>query len=72
MNVNLSPMRREYYPIKWDCEPPQGAGLQIEVWPQGHPGPGYSFGYDPDEQAIVGMLPDGNYTVEATAFGPTV
>jgi hypothetical protein len=70
VSVNLSPARREYYRVKIGVlNPPQGAGLQIEVWPQGHPGPGYSLGYNPDEQAIVGMLPDGNYTIQATAFG---
>jgi hypothetical protein len=71
VNVNLSPTRREYYSVKLGVlNPPQGAGLQIEVWQQGHPGPGYSLRYDPDQQAIVGMLPDGNYTIQATAFGP--
>ena len=71
VSVNLSPTRREYYPIKIGVlNPPQGAGLQIEVWPQGHPGPGYSLGYNPEEQAIVGMLPDGNYTIQARAYGP--
>jgi hypothetical protein len=71
VNVNLSPTRREYYPVKLGVlNPPQGAGLQVEVWQQGHPGPGYSLGYDPDQRAIVGMLPDGNYTIQATAFGP--
>ena len=47
-------------------------GLQIEAWPQGHPGPGYSLGYEQDEQSIVGMLPDGNYTVQAKAIGPHI
>ncbi len=71
VNVNLSPTRREYYPVKVGVQnPPQGAGIQVEVWPQGHPGPGYSLGYDMDQQAIVGMLPDGNYTIRAKAFGP--
>ena len=73
VSVNLTPMRREYYPIKIGIlNAPQGAGFQIEAWPQGHPGPGYSLGYEQDEQSIVGMLPDGNYTVEANAYGPTI
>ena len=73
VSVNLTPMRREYYPIKIGISnAPQGAGFQIEAWPQGHPGPGYSLGYEQDEQSIVGMLPDGNYTVEANAYGPTI
>ncbi len=73
VSVNLTPARRAYYPIKIGVSnAPQGAGLQIEVWPQGHPGPGYSLGYQPDEQSIVGMLPDGNYTIQANAFGPMI
>ncbi len=73
VSVKLTPARRAYYPIKIGVSnAPQGAGFQIEVWPQGHPGPGYSLGYNQDEQSIVGMLPDGNYTVEVNAFMPTM
>ena len=73
VSVNLTPVRREYYPIKIGISNvPQGAGFQIEAWPQGHRGPGYSLGYEQDEQSIVGMLPDGNYTIEANAYGPTI
>ena len=73
VSVNLTPARRAYYPIKIGVSNvPQGAGLQIEVWPQGHPGPGYSLGYDPDVQSLVGMLPDGNYTIEVNAYLPTI
>jgi hypothetical protein len=72
VNVNLAPTRRAYYPIKLGISnAPQGAGVGAEVWPQGHPGPGYSLGYNPDEQSIVGMLPDGNYTLRVTAEGQT-
>jgi hypothetical protein len=73
INVNLTPARREYYPIKIEISnAPQGAGFQIEVWPQGHPGPGYSLGYEQDEQSIVGMLPDGNYTIQVSSYGSTM
>ncbi len=73
VSVNLTPTRRAYYPIKIAISnAPQGAGFQIEVWPQGHPGPGYSLGYDQDQQSVVGILPDGNYTVEVNAFMPTM
>jgi hypothetical protein len=73
VSVNLTPARRAYYPIKIAISnAPQGTGFQIEVWPQGHPGPGYSLGYNQDEQSIVGMLPDGNYTIQANAFGPVI
>jgi hypothetical protein len=72
-NLNLSPKRQEYYPIKVAIRNlPQGAGgVQSEVWPQGRPGPGYSLGYNQDEQSIVGLLPDGNYTVQVNAVGTT-
>ncbi len=70
VNANLTPARREYYPVKIAISNASlGAGLQIEVWPQGHPGPGYSLGYEQDEQSIVGMLPDGNYTIQVGSYG---
>jgi hypothetical protein len=70
VNVSLTPARREYYPIKIGISnAPQGAVFQVEVWPQGHPGPGYSLGYEQDEQSIAGMLPDGNYTIQVSSYG---
>jgi hypothetical protein len=71
VNVNLSPRRRQYYPIKLALRNlPQGVGgVQTEVWPQGHPGPGFSLGYDQDQQTIAGLLPNGNYTVQVNTLG---
>jgi len=46
-------------------------GLNVFVEAQSHPGPGYSLGYNPETQKIEGLLPRGNYRVEATGFGPT-
>jgi hypothetical protein len=73
VNVNLSPRRREYYPIKVAIRNlPQGAGgVQTEVWPQGRPGPGFTLGYDQGEQSIVGLLPNGYYTLQVNALGTT-
>jgi hypothetical protein len=36
----------------------------VEVFLRGHPGPGYSLGYDPGEQVVRGTLPDGGYTLK--------
>lgn len=46
-----------------------GLGLNVQVLAKGHPGPGYSLAYDANTQSIEGMLPKGNYVVEATSFG---
>jgi hypothetical protein len=35
----------------------------------GHPGPGYSLGFNPAQQLIEGLLPDGNYTLQAVSNG---
>jgi hypothetical protein len=47
-----------------------GGGVNVYVEPRGHPGPGYSLGYNSQTQNIEGLLPKGNYVVEATSFGP--
>lgn len=64
--VNLTVARREYYPVNISvANMPPGRGLALEVYPMGHQSPGWSLGYNPAEKAIEGVLPDGNYTVEA-------
>jgi hypothetical protein len=67
--ANLSPIRREYYRVKVGVAnaPPY---IQLQVWPHGRPGPGYSLGFNAEEQSIEGSLPDGNYTIRATSYGP--
>jgi len=68
--ANFSPTRREYYPIKIPVvNAVAGQSMNIIVYPLGHPGPGYSLGYNPAEQLIQGLLPDGNYTLQANAQG---
>ncbi len=66
----LSPKRRPYYSVEIGViNIPKGGGPQVMVYPQGHPGPGYSLSYDPNEEMIGGSLPDGNYTLRVTTFG---
>jgi len=64
--VNLTVQRRRYFPVSIPVgNAPQVAGLELTVYPMGHWGPGWALGYNPMEQSIQGLLPDGNYTVEA-------
>jgi hypothetical protein len=68
--ANLTVARREYYRVKIPVASATPTnGMQIRVNPLGHSGPGYSLGYNPMEQAIEGMLPNGNYTLETETFG---
>jgi hypothetical protein len=68
--ANLTPVRREYYSVKIPVgNAAAGQAMNIRVYPLGHPGPGYSLGYNFAEQLIQGMLPEGNYTLEADARG---
>lgn len=69
--ASLSPTKREYYPVKLGIAN-GGPGLQeqIQVWPQGNEGPGYSLGYDFRDGSIQGMLPNGTYTLEVSTYGP--
>ena len=68
-SVTLTPSLREYFPVKLGVMNAwlQG-GFRITVAPLGHRGPGYSLGYDRRENAIVGMLPNGNYTAEVSKY----
>jgi hypothetical protein len=63
--TNISLARREYYPVKIAVSGvATGSGVSIVLYPQGHPGPGYELGFDPSEEAIRGLLPDGSYTLK--------
>jgi hypothetical protein len=69
--AKVSPAKREYYPVKMGvANAPAGLQTGIQVWPQGHEGPGYSLGYNAGDQLIEGSLPDGAYTVQVTTYGP--
>lgn len=69
VQANLSPTRQQYYRVKIPILNSSEAPMNVLVYPLGHPGPGFSLGYDPTEQAITGMLPDGGYTVSAVSRG---
>ena len=69
-SATLTPAKRQYYPVKLSVvNAAAGMGVSISVEPQGHPGPGYSLGYNANASAISGSLPDGNYSVEVTQYG---
>jgi hypothetical protein len=68
--ATLRPARQEYYPVKVNVmNSALGAGYNTTVARQGHAGPGYSLGYDQNENTIQGMLPNGNYTVQLVKYG---
>ncbi|HXT75254.1 MAG TPA: hypothetical protein VN780_03110 [Candidatus Eisenbacteria bacterium] len=64
--ATLSPSRRRYYPVHFPMA--NVVNLQISVWPQGHPGPGYSLGLSSGRGGVEGFLPDGTYTVVIRSF----
>jgi hypothetical protein len=69
--ARLSLAKREYYGVKLGVtNAPAGLQPGIQVWPQGHASPGYSLGYNPGDELIEGLLPDGTYTVKVTTHGP--
>ena len=70
-HANLSPSRREYYPVEIGVQNLlNGVPVQVRVSVAGQEGPGYSLGYNVGKQTIEGMLPNGTYTVEVSSFGP--
>jgi len=68
--ADVSPIRREYFPVKVGLANVSG-GIQLEVWPVGHPGPGYSLAYNAGDEEVQGSLPGGVYTISAATYGPT-
>jgi hypothetical protein len=68
--VNLTVARHAYYPVRIAARnAPVGQPINLSIWPMGHWGPGWSLGFNPTEQTIEGLLPNGNYTVEANSVG---
>jgi hypothetical protein len=68
--ANLTVARREYHPVRIAVtNAPIGQRMDLVVYPMGHHGPGWSLGFSPAENAIVGLLPDGNYTLEVGTSG---
>ena len=71
VQLSLAPARREYYPVKIPvANAGDGRAMNLNIYPLGRPGPGFSLGYNSSEQVIQGTLPDGNYTLQATTQGP--
>ena len=68
--ADIALKRQPYFPVKIPVANfADGLGMNVLVLAQGHPGPGYSLGYNPSTQRIEGLLPKGAYLVEATSFG---
>jgi hypothetical protein len=68
--ANLSLLRQPYYSVRIPVTGMIGISeMNVNVMSQGHPGPGYSLGYNPGEQRIEGLLPRGNFMVEASSLG---
>jgi hypothetical protein len=71
--ATLSPMKKPYYPVKvgftQELASPQ---IEIKVWPQGRPGPGFSLGYSQRDGNIQGSLPDGTYSLLVASYGPSI
>lgn len=69
--ADITLVKHAYYPVKVAvANVPLSSGINIVVSVQGHKGPGFSLGYNNREQMIEGLLPEGNYTLEASGFGP--
>ncbi len=69
--ADLSLTRQPYYSVKIPvANAEMNGGMSLNVSVQGHRGPGYSLGYNAGEQRIEGLLPNGNYVVEAATYGP--
>jgi hypothetical protein len=56
-------------PVVFPDEGAPNNSLAVTVYAHGHNGPGFSLGYDNAHHVIQGLLPNGNYTIEATSFG---
>jgi hypothetical protein len=70
VQVDLPLTRQPYFPVRIPVTNPElNGGMNITVSVQGHRGPGYSLGYNAQNQRIEGLLPNGNYLVEAFTNG---
>lgn len=69
VQADLSLVRQPYYSVRIPVNGDIGNGLNIIVSSQGHRGPGYSLGFNAAQHRIEGLLPNGNYVVDATSYG---
>ena len=66
--ADISLVRQAYYPVKVAVENLQNElMMHLTVYAEDR-GPGYELGYNRKEHAIVGTLPNGNYTLEVSTF----
>lgn len=71
-NANITPERQRYYDIRIPMNPAAPGGvpeMSVSVFAQGRRGPGFELGFDRSQNAIVGSLPNGSYTIEAMTLG---
>lgn len=67
--ANISLVKQAYYQVKLPVANAQpGGGIRVTVYAQGRRGPGYTLGYNSQEQTIVGSLPNGNYILGASSW----
>jgi len=69
VQADLPLVRQPYYQVRIPVSGDISDGATIVVSPQGHHGPGYSLGLNAAEHRIEGLLPNGNYVVEAITYG---
>jgi len=69
VQADLSLVRQPYYSVRIPINGDTGNGLNISVSSQGHRGPGYSLGFNAAQHRIEGLLPNGNYVVDAISYG---
>ena len=71
VEADLVAARQPYYQVNIPVSNSDiSSGLNVTVRSQA--GPGYALGYSPVRKRIEGSLPNGNYVVEATSYGPNV
>ena len=64
----IAPERQRYFDVRVPVikpEPGPPGQLSVPVDARGHRGPGFELGYDPEQNAVRGSLPNGSYTIEA-------
>ena len=67
VEVDLALTRQPYYPVRIPvANAEEGGGVNVSV--RGQRGPGYTLGYNAGERRIEGLLPNGNYVVDASSF----
>ena len=70
VEIDIPLTRQPYYPVSIPVANEEvNGGLNITVSLLGHHSADYSLGYNPEKQSIEGLLPNGNYLVEAATYG---